>query len=192
MYTELSYELVDNVGTITLQRPEARNALTFTTYPELEDAVRTSTARCLIITGADPALKDEYVVYTAHWDHFGIGTPVDGDPIYHGARDNASGTAMLVEFAREFKKVRPAPKRTMLFVAVTGEEQGLLGSDYLAHHLPVPAGNISMAMNFDGIRPDGIPERDVLHVPGGLADYLQTALDERGTHTETAFVGEVE
>ena len=60
------------------------------------------------ITGADPTLKNEYVVYTAHWDHFGVSTPVNGDAIYNGARDNATGTAMLLEFARAFKKVQPA------------------------------------------------------------------------------------
>ena len=58
-------------------------------------------------TGSDPALKNEYVVYTAHWDHFGVGTPVNGDTIYNGALDNASGIAMLLEIARAFKKVQP-------------------------------------------------------------------------------------
>ena len=79
------------------------------------------------IAGSDAALRNEYVVYMAHWDHLGVGTAVNGDAIYNGARDNASGVALMLEIARAFKKVRPAPKRTVLFAAVTAEESGLLG-----------------------------------------------------------------
>ena len=109
------------------------------------------------ITGADPTLKNEYIVYTGHWDHFGISTPVNGDNIYNGARDNATGTAMLLEFARAFKKVRPAAKRTIVFVSVTAEEQGLLGSEYYAkfplYPLDKTLANINVdAMNISGRR----------------------------------------
>jgi Zn-dependent M28 family amino/carboxypeptidase len=76
------------------------------------------------ITGADPTLKNEYVIYSAHWDHLGIGDPVNGDKIYNGAVDNASGSAMTLEIARAFKKVQPQPKRSILFLWVTAEEQG--------------------------------------------------------------------
>ncbi len=90
------------------------------------------------LEGSDPRLKDEYVIYTAHWDHLGIGEPVNGDRIYNGALDNASGTATMLEIARAFTKLQPAPKRSVLFLAVTAEEQGLLGAEYLRHasHLP--------------------------------------------------------
>ncbi len=75
----------------------------------------------------------------AHWDHLGVGDPVNGDTIYNGARDNASGVAMMLEIARAFKKVQPAPKRTILFAAVTAEESGLLGSAVLHGISAVPA-----------------------------------------------------
>src|ERR1700752_3120888 len=82
------------------------------------------------VTGSDPDLKNTYVIYTAHWDHFGIGPEVNGDKIYHGAVDNASGSAALLEIARAYKQLRRPPPRTVLFLSVTGEEQGLLGSQY--------------------------------------------------------------
>src|SRR4029079_7670688 len=75
------------------------------------------------LEGSDPALKDEYIVYSAHWDHFGVGTPVNGDKIYNGAADNASGVATVLEIARAFTKVQPQPKRSILFLMVTAEEQ---------------------------------------------------------------------
>src|SRR5258708_5880185 len=83
-----------------------------------------------ILPGSDPQLKNEYVVFTAHADHLGIADPVNGDDIYNGAGDNASGTAALIEIARAFSRMPQAPRRSLLFIAVTGEEEGLLGSDY--------------------------------------------------------------
>jgi Zn-dependent M28 family amino/carboxypeptidase len=134
------------------------------------------------ITGADPTLQNEYVIYTAHWDHFGIGAPVNGDPVYHGARDNASGTAMLLEFAREFKKVQPAPKRTMLFVADTGEEQGLLGSAYYATFPLYPLNKTLADLNMDEVNVWG-RTRDFTVIGLGasdLDDYLRDAAAEQG------------
>jgi len=81
------------------------------------------------LEGSDPLLKDQYLVYTAHLDHLGIGEPVKGDSIYNGALDNASGSAILLEVARAFSQMNPRPRRSILFVSVTGEEEGLLGSD---------------------------------------------------------------
>src|SRR5437763_15094374 len=101
-----------------------------------------------ILPGSDSQFKNEYVVFTAHADHMGIGEPIKGQTIYHGAADNASGTAALLEIARAFAESGPRPKRSLLFVAVTGEEVGLRGSDYFAHHPTVPieqsAANITM------------------------------------------------
>src|SRR6185437_3391159 len=91
-----------------------------------------------VLSGSDPKLAREYVVYTAHTDHLGIGTPIDGDSIYNGAVDNASGTAALLEIAAAFSRLAKAPARSVLFLAVTGEEAGLLGSDYFAHFPTVP------------------------------------------------------
>ena len=90
-----------------------------------------------MIEGSDPKLKDEYIVYTAHLDHFGIGAPVKGDSIYNGAHDNASGVAILLEIAQTFKNLPEAPKRSIIFTIVTGEEFGLLGSDYFASNSPL-------------------------------------------------------
>lgn len=103
------------------------------------------------IEGSDPALKDEYVVYTAHLDHLGIGEPVKGDKIYNGALDNASGSAMLLEVARSFMRMDPRPRRSILFVNVTGEEAGLLGSDYFANYPTVPKYSIVADINVDEI-----------------------------------------
>jgi hypothetical protein len=98
----------------------------------IANTMRTVDSRNVVakLEGSDPALKDQYVVYTAHWDHFGIGDPVNGDRIYNGARDNASGVAGMLEVARAFTQVTPRPKRSILFTMVTAEEQGLLGSQY--------------------------------------------------------------
>lgn len=92
-----------------------------------------------LLRGSDPRLAQQAIVITAHLDHLGIGEPVDGDSIHNGAYDNASGTAMLLEVARAFSRLRVRPKRSILFAAVTAEEKGLQGSDYLASR-PAPAG----------------------------------------------------
>jgi hypothetical protein len=101
------------------------------------------------LEGSDPALKNEYLVYSAHLDHLGIGEPVKGDSIYNGALDNAYGCAILLEVARAFSKMNPRPKRSILFVAVTGEEAGLLGSDYFAHYPTVSKEAIVANVNMD-------------------------------------------
>jgi len=101
------------------------------------------------LEGTDPALKNEYLIYSAHLDHLGIGEPVKGDSIYNGALDNASGCAILLEVARAFSNMNPRPKRSILFVAVTGEEAGLLGSDYFAHYPTVSKDAIVANVNMD-------------------------------------------
>jgi Peptidase family M28/PA domain len=101
------------------------------------------------LEGSDPKLKDEYVVFSAHLDHLGIGEPVNGDKIYNGALDNASGSALLLELARAFSGMSPRPRRSMLFVSVTGEEAGLLGSDYFARFPTVAKSAIAANVNMD-------------------------------------------
>jgi Zn-dependent M28 family amino/carboxypeptidase len=101
------------------------------------------------IPGADPALRDEYVVFTAHLDHDGIGPPVDGDSTYNGAVDNASGVAALLAIAQAFAE-GPAPRRSLLFVATAAEEAGLLGAAYFAAHPVVPIDAIVANLNMDG------------------------------------------
>ena len=104
-----------------------------------------------LLRGSDPRLRDEYVVFTAHLDHLGIGTPVDGDSIYNGASDDASGCAALIELARAFAALPQRPRRSILFVAVTGEESGLLGSSYFANNPPVPIESLVANLNIDGM-----------------------------------------
>ena len=100
-----------------------------------------------IARGSDPELADEYIVYSAHLDHNGIGAPVDGDAIYNGAYDNAMGSALLIETARAFSE-SPA-RRSILLIAVTAEERGLLGSDYFAHYPTVPTDAMVANVNLD-------------------------------------------
>ncbi len=101
------------------------------------------------LEGSDPALKDQYVVYTAHWDHLGRDPELKGDQIYNGAADNASGSAGLLEIARAYTKLSPAPKRSILFLSVTAEEQGLLGTQYYATNPLYPLKNTLADINMD-------------------------------------------
>ncbi len=114
------------------------------------------------VEGSDPTLKDEAVLFTAHWDHLGVGRAVVGDAIYNGAADNATGTALLLELARAWAKQSPRPKRSALFLSVTAEEKGLLGSKYYAAHPVVPLGKTALNLNFDMILPLGVPESVVV------------------------------
>jgi len=102
-----------------------------------------------ILEGSDPQLKREYIVYSAHMDHVGVGTPVDGDSIYNGADDDASGTSAVVEAAEAFAQLTPRPNRSLVFLTVSGEEKGLWGSAYFADHPIVPAGDIVANLNID-------------------------------------------
>lgn len=102
-----------------------------------------------MIEGSDPVLKNEYVVFTAHLDHLGQVSERSGDNIFNGAMDNSTGVATLIEAARLFTRSGVAPKRSILFVAVTGEEKGLLGADYFATNPTVPRGSIVANVNLD-------------------------------------------
>ncbi|MFZ2491783.1 MAG: M28 family peptidase [Thermoanaerobaculia bacterium] len=105
------------------------------------------------LAGSDPALSNEAVIYTAHHDHLGIGAPDEDDPtdtIYNGAIDNATGTAAVIEIARVWANA-PRPKRSIYFATVAAEEQGLLGSEFLAKNPPVPSGRIALALNLDAL-----------------------------------------
>jgi Zn-dependent M28 family amino/carboxypeptidase len=108
--------------------------------------------------GADPKRKDEAVLYTAHYDHLGIDPSMKGDNIYNGAIDNATGCAILLELARTWSVAKTPPARSIYFAAVTAEEQGLLGSEYLGKHSPVPPGKVALDLNYDALAPIGDPE----------------------------------
>ena len=101
------------------------------------------------LPGSDRRLAAEHVVFSAHLDHLGMSTPINGDGLYNGAMDNAAGVAGLLDIARSYKARRLKPKRSMLFVFVTAEEKGLLGSRYFALRPTVPKASIVADMNFD-------------------------------------------
>jgi Zn-dependent M28 family amino/carboxypeptidase len=119
--------------------------------------VRTVETRNVIgrVEGSDVKLKEEAVVFSAHWDHLGVGEPVNGDRIYNGALDNASGCGMLLEIARAWAALPQKPRRSVLFIAAAAEEAGLRGSYYYGQHPTVPAGKIAAALNFDMFLPYG-------------------------------------
>jgi hypothetical protein len=114
------------------------------------------------VQGSDPGLRNQYVVYTAHVDHLGICPPVNGDNVCHGALDNASGDASLLEISRAFASLPQAPRRSILFVFVTGEEMGLLGSDYFANFPTVPRSAIVANLNIDGAPGLYYPMKDLI------------------------------
>ncbi|HWB97268.1 MAG TPA: M28 family peptidase, partial [Bryobacteraceae bacterium] len=114
-----------------------------------------------MVPGNDPKLKSEAVVFTAHWDHLGIGTPVDGDSIYNGAIDNATGCGVLLEIARAWAAMPEKPRRSAVFLAVTAEEGGLRGSEYYGLHPVFPAGKTAVDLNYDALFPFG-RTRDVV------------------------------
>jgi Zn-dependent M28 family amino/carboxypeptidase len=105
------------------------------------------------LPGSDPALKGEYVVLSAHLDHLGVGEPISGDSIYNGAMDNAAGVATLLEIANRIQEQKLRLKRSLLFVVVTGEEKGLLGSRYFAAHPTVPVKSMVADLNNDMFLP---------------------------------------
>lgn len=125
------------------------------------------------LEGSDARLKDELLVYTAHWDHLGCDAERKGDQIFNGAADNASGVAAVLEIARAFTRIDPAPRRSILFLLVTAEEQGLLGAKHYAHHPLYPLERTLADINLDVINLWG-PTTDIISIGMG-----QTDLDDR-------------
>ncbi len=156
-------------------------ALGATATIRLKNAVRTVSTQNVIamVPGSDPKLKNEYVVYTAHWDHLGIGQPVNGDSIFNGAIDNASGTAAVLELAKAFKALSPAPKRSILFLVVTAEEKGLLGARFYAENPLYPLAKTVADFNIDGVNQWG--KTTDLVVIGKGATTLEDVLDSVAT-----------
>ncbi len=134
------------------------------------------------LEGSDPSLRNQYVIYTAHWDHLGKDPELKGDQIYNGANDNAAGTSGLLEIARAYTKLSPAPKRSILFLAVTAEEQGLLGSEYYALNPLYPLKNTLADINMDELNTWG-KTSDMTLIGLGMSTLDDTAtevLKERG------------
>ena len=130
----------------------------------LVSKVRSFASRNVVgsVKGSDSSLAKQGIVYTAHYDHLGIHPDEKGDNIYNGAADNATGCGILLELARTLASAAQKPKRSVLFAAVTAEEQGLLGSKYLGQHPPIPARDISLDLNYDDIDPLGEPQQLVV------------------------------
>ena len=142
------------------------------------------------LEGSDPALKDEYVVYTAHWDHLGRDPKLTGDQIYNGAADNASGSSSLLEIARGYSELKTAPKRSILFLAVTAEEKGLLGAKYYAENPLYPLSKTLADINMDVINLWG-RTRDIVSV--GLGNTtLDDILSEAAKSQERTIGGDPE
>jgi Zn-dependent M28 family amino/carboxypeptidase len=129
------------------------------------------------LEGSDPSLKDEYVVYTAHWDHLGKDEKLQGDQIYNGAMDNASGTAGLIELAKAYTQLAERPKRSILFLAVTAEEKGLLGSKYYATNPLYPLNKTLANINMDVLNPYH-PTEDVVVIGYGNSNLEDILAEE--------------
>jgi Zn-dependent M28 family amino/carboxypeptidase len=150
----------------------------------LRNTLRTIESRNVIarLEGSDPKLKEEYVIYVAHWDHLGVGPEVNGDRIYNGAVDNASGTAGLLEVARAYARLSPPPRRSILFLAVTAEEKGLLGSRYYAENPLYPLEKTVAVINMDGLNVYG-RTRDITVIGLGnstLDEHVRAVAAEQG------------
>ena len=134
------------------------------------------------LEGSDPKLKNEYVIYTAHWDHLGKDEKLQGDQIFNGAADNAAGVASLLEIARAYTRLKTSPKRSILFLSVTAEEKGLLGSRYYAENPLYPLSKTLANINMDGTNLWG-RTRDIVVVGLGnstLDDDTKVVADSQG------------
>ncbi len=154
----------------------------------LKNRIRQVVSRNFVarLEGSSRKLRDEQVIYTAHWDHLGRDPGLSGDTVYHGAVDNASGVAGLLELARAFRKLSSPPKRSILFLSVTAEEKGLLGSLYYAEHPLYPLSKTVADFNMDGLNVWG-RTADIQLIGAGnstLEDLLARAAAAQGRSTE--------
>jgi Zn-dependent M28 family amino/carboxypeptidase len=143
---------------------------------KLKNTVRTIDSRNVVakLPGSDRAVRDECVLYSAHWDAFGIGAPLDGDRVYHGAVDNAVAVAGLLEVARAYAQLPVRPRRTIVFLAVTAEEQLMLGSEYYAANPLYPLARTLAVVNLEMLNVHG-PTRDLTVVGLGTSDLDDVA-----------------
>jgi Zn-dependent M28 family amino/carboxypeptidase len=158
-------------------------ALDATASVTINNTIRTSDSNNVIakLEGSDQQLKGEYVIYVAHWDHLGKNPALEGDQIFNGAVDNASGTACLLELAQAFTKLPAPPRRSVVFLAVTAEEQGLLGSKYYAENPIYPPAKTVAVINMDAMNVLG-QTKDVTVIGLGMSsldDHVKTVAAEQ-------------
>jgi Predicted aminopeptidases len=151
---------------------------------EIKQTLRSLKSRNVIgkLEGSDPKLQDEYVIYTAHWDHLGRHPELQGDQIFNGAIDNASGVASIIQLAAAFTKLNPPPKRSVLFMTTTGEEAGLLGAKFYAEHPLYPLEKTLADINIDTVNPWGKTHdiEDLSDNNSTLDDLLAAAAQRNG------------
>ncbi len=148
----------------------------------LQNTVKNVVSRNVIALFPGSKRPDEVIIYMAHWDHFGVNPALEGDQIFNGALDNATGTAALIELAEAFIKLKRPPHRSIVFLSVTGEEQGLLGSEYYATHPVFPTAKTVAVINMDALNIYG-PMKDITVIGYGLSEldhYIETAAREQG------------
>jgi len=154
-----------------------------TTIESTNDAVMGESANVAAILPGT-SLKDEYIIYSAHWDHLGVGQPVDGDSIYNGANDNATGVAALMMLGRRFKELPERQKRSIVFLAVTAEESGLLGSEYYAQNPLFPLEKTAVCLNMDSYG-DMMRTSDVILSAPGHSETDRYVIDAAATQGRT-------
>lgn len=149
------------------------------------------------ITGSDAKLKDEYVVHSAHLDHLGVGPAINGDSIFNGAHDNATGVASVLEISKLYAGLKAKPKRSVLFVLVTGEEMGLIGSAYFAKFPTVPKSTLVADINTDmptiiapllAVVPLGADHSSLMQPVKAAADYLKLSIEPDPEPTQNRFI----
>ncbi len=176
-------------GRARLRRPQGLGPSPRTSGRSRSARPRGSSSKCALrdvrsrnvlarLEGSDPGRKDEHVIYTAHWDHLGMDTSLKGDQTFNGAADNASGVAALLEIARAFGRLRPPPPRSILFLAVTAEEKGLLGAKFYAEHPLYPLDRTLADINMDVINLWGRTE-DIVSVGLGSSTLDDTLVEAR-------------
>lgn len=156
--------------------------LGLTTSLVINNQITKSTSKNVLALLPGSDRRDEYIIYSSHWDHLGKGEAIKGDSIYNGASDNASGAAALLELAETFARLKKKPSRSILFLAVTAEEQGLLGSEYYATHPVFPLAKTVANINMDAFIPIG-RTKDVVIVGRGQSDleeYAAAAATQQG------------
>jgi Zn-dependent M28 family amino/carboxypeptidase len=164
------------------QRGYRAHPLGLTASTWVRNAVRRAVSSNVVGVLPGTERPDEYVIYTAHWDHLGKALAFGDDAIFNGAVDNATGMASLLDLARAFGEVKPRPERSIAFIAFTGEEFGLLGSEYFAEHPTMPVAKIAGGMNMDALYPIGAT-RDMTVIGLGASElekYLEEAAARQG------------